>query len=304
MKWYKHDPNAALAGMMGLTVEERGAYYTLIDVFYERDGHVPDDDYLMSRILGCNPRTWRRLKLALFQKQKVTVTDGLLVPNRGEYTLNEARMFSERQANRARTRWERTGKVNKNNNPAMPLAAMPLQPQPQPQPDKKDKNKSPSDSPPTLDLGLQDDSPRNARASVRKNPYPKEFEEFYARYPLHTGKDAALKAWERVTEQGKATKDELIAGATRYRNDPNRDDSYTKHPATWLNAGCHNDGPLPARGNGHGRVMTYKDKRQEELEDVKRALKASIARADDERESDQDDRPTDGVLPLAHRSRS
>jgi uncharacterized protein YdaU (DUF1376 family) len=121
MKWYKHDPSAALAGMMGLTVEERGAYYTLIDVFYDRDGHVPDDDWLMSRILGCNPRTWRRLKLALFQKHKVTVEAGNLVPNRGRSTLIEAKEFAEHQRNRARMRWERVEKVNKNNEAAMPI---------------------------------------------------------------------------------------------------------------------------------------------------------------------------------------
>jgi hypothetical protein len=130
MKWYKHDPSAALAGMIGLTIEERGAYYTLIDAFYDRDGHVPDDDWLMARILGCNPRTWRRLKLALFQKQKVTVTDGELIPNRGLSTITEAAMFSERQRNRVRTRWERVKKTNKNNDPPIPYPVIPIQPHP------------------------------------------------------------------------------------------------------------------------------------------------------------------------------
>jgi uncharacterized protein YdaU (DUF1376 family) len=124
MKWYKHDPSAALAGMAGLTVEERGAYYTVIDAFYDRDGHLPDDDYLVSRILGCNPRTWRKLKISLFQKQKITVNSlGNLVPNRGEHTLNEARMFSETQANRARKRWEQPEKHNESNSSSMPLLA-------------------------------------------------------------------------------------------------------------------------------------------------------------------------------------
>ena len=69
MKWYKRDPNAALAGMAGLTLEECGAYNLVIDAYYARDGHLPDDDYLVSRILHCDPRCWRRLKL-LFSKSR------------------------------------------------------------------------------------------------------------------------------------------------------------------------------------------------------------------------------------------
>ena len=95
MKWYKRDPNAALAGMAGLTLEECGAYNLVIDAYYARDGHLPDDDYLVSRILHCDPRCWRRLKLALFQKQKLTISGGNLIPNRGEDTLREAQSFGK-----------------------------------------------------------------------------------------------------------------------------------------------------------------------------------------------------------------
>lgn len=105
MKWYKHDPNAALAGMMGLTVEERGAYYTLIDLLYARDGHVRDE--LVCKALACNPRTWRALKRQLIEKGKVWETpDGELMAKRVEWTLNEARMYTERQSKRARIRWQ------------------------------------------------------------------------------------------------------------------------------------------------------------------------------------------------------
>jgi hypothetical protein len=289
MKWYKRDPAAALEGMIGLTAEERGYYNTLLDLLYARAPRGEVTDLLVVKAMGERPQVWRRVKAALIAKGKVHDVEGKLTANRVETEVKQASYLIDKMTVLANKRWKNKKVVDAGTHMTTTTTT-------------RSKNKSPSDSPPISDQGLFPDSPRNARASVRKNPYPKEFEEFYAHYPLHVGKDAALKAWERVTEQGKATKDELIAGADRYRDDPNRDPSYTKHPATWLNAGCHNDGPLPVRGNGHGRVMTYKDKRQEDLEDAKRALKASIARDDAERESDQDDRPSDGILPFPRRS--
>jgi hypothetical protein len=46
-----------------------------------------------------------------------------------------------------------------------------------------------------------------------------------------------------------------VAGAARYRDDPNREKRFTKLPATWLRAGCWEDDPLPSRlasANGAG----------------------------------------------------
>src|SRR5262245_40593696 len=91
MHWYKRDPNAALAGMAELTNEECGFYNRIIDSYYARNGVLPDDDWLLSRIGNCPQRTVRRLKAALFQKQKLTIEEGNLVPNRGPSTLSEAK---------------------------------------------------------------------------------------------------------------------------------------------------------------------------------------------------------------------
>lgn len=84
--------------------------------------------------------------------------------------------------------------------------------------------------------------------------YPAAFLQFYAVYPRKAEKLAALKAWRKVIAKG-VSNEALIAGAERYAADPNRDPSFTKHPATWLTAGCHEDEPLPKRGgqNGQGR---------------------------------------------------
>ena len=91
MKWYKHDPSAALAGMIGLTVEERGAYYTLIDLQYARAPHNDVTDHLVIKALAVRPQVWRRLKAALIAKGKVHETDGKLTANRVQTEVISAR---------------------------------------------------------------------------------------------------------------------------------------------------------------------------------------------------------------------
>jgi hypothetical protein len=70
------------------------------------------------------------------------------------------------------------------------------------------------------------------------------FDDFYKIYPRKTAKGAARRAWERLSpeDRGKA-----VEGALRYANDPNRDESFTAYPATWLNAERWLDDPMPPR---------------------------------------------------------
>jgi DNA-binding transcriptional ArsR family regulator len=71
------------------------------------------------------------------------------------------------------------------------------------------------------------------------------FDVFYAAYPRHTGRQAARRAWDKAVRD--TTPERLLAGAQRFAADPNRDPTYTPHPATWLNAGRWDDEPLPPR---------------------------------------------------------
>lgn len=72
-----------------------------------------------------------------------------------------------------------------------------------------------------------------------------DFDRFWSAYPRKVAKAAAKKAWEKAIRVAKA--EEIIAGAERYANDPNRHPAYTAHPATWLNAHRWADEPLPER---------------------------------------------------------
>jgi hypothetical protein len=50
------------------------------------------------------------------------------------------------------------------------------------------------------------------------------------------GKRAAQKAFLAALKR--ATAEDVIAGAERYRDDPQRKPDFTKHATTWLNGDC------------------------------------------------------------------
>ena len=86
--------------------------------------------------------------------------------------------------------------------------------------------------------------------STRKNHvYPPEFETFYAAYPRKAGKQAALKAWKKALDL--VDNETLTEAASRFAADPNREEQFTPHPATWLNDGRWDDDPLPAPSHRH-----------------------------------------------------
>ncbi len=72
------------------------------------------------------------------------------------------------------------------------------------------------------------------------------FDEFWSIYPLKREKPKAKRAFLKAAKRANGV-DRIIAGAVAYRDDPNRDETYTKYPTSWLNADCWEDGPLPVR---------------------------------------------------------
>ena len=98
--------------------------------------------------------------------------------------------------------------------------------------------------------------PMNHPLEPSLKPYT-HFEMFWENYPRKVGKQAAMKAFIKALKI--ASVEDIVAGAKRYAEDPNRVDAFTAHPTTWLNAGRWADGPLPIR------VKTGDEKRAEEL---------------------------------------
>jgi hypothetical protein len=84
-----------------------------------------------------------------------------------------------------------------------------------------------------------------------QNTDTEAFDRFWSVYPRKAGKQDAQRSFERALKV--ATLDEILAGAQKYADDPNRVAQFTAHPSTWLNQGRWSDDPLPRRTNEDAR---------------------------------------------------
>ena len=77
--------------------------------------------------------------------------------------------------------------------------------------------------------------------------YEEDYERFWRIYPRRVGKISAHAAWKKSLLAADA--ETIISGAQAFADDPNRQEEFTPHPATWLNQGRWEDDPLPERGS-------------------------------------------------------
>lgn len=117
-----------------------------------------------------------------------------------------------------------------------------------------EENRSP-ENPPTGESDQRETDPpiehyplEHYRREDHRENYATAFAAFWEHYPRKVGRRAAEKAW--VSAIKTAAPDVIIAGAIAYANDPNREDTFTAHPSTWLNAGRWEDDPIPERTSG------------------------------------------------------
>lgn len=80
IKWYKRDPSAALATMRELSLEENGAYSTILEVWRVRDFIILDDDQFLARTLNVDIRVWKRIRRSLINSRFLRIDDGHLTP--------------------------------------------------------------------------------------------------------------------------------------------------------------------------------------------------------------------------------
>jgi hypothetical protein len=131
----------------------------------------------------------------------------------------------------------------------------------------------------------EEDSRRKKSLRKKAQASPAEsFERFWDVYPRRVAKVAAERAFAKAIEGG-ADPETLIAGAQRYAAErAGQEPRYTKHPATWLNAGCWED-EFPAGavidqdGNVVGVAQVQEDESQgvyERAEEMIETLAAAL----------------------------
>lgn len=117
--YHKRYHSDALAGFMSLTLEERGAYQTLLDLIYDRGGPIQDNERLLAGYMGCSVRKWRALRDDLIAKGKIRLTDaGEITNSRAEKEienqLKTSRKHAENGSNGGRKNAETVKKSNEN----------------------------------------------------------------------------------------------------------------------------------------------------------------------------------------------
>jgi uncharacterized protein YdaU (DUF1376 family) len=236
LNWHKRNHDKALAGMFELTLEERGAYNTVLDLLYARNGAVPDDDRFLAGWMRTSTRVWRRIRKRLLDLGKLYVEGESLRNQKADEEVEFAQSLAQTRANAgriaARKRW-----ANYNKNKDLAIG----QPMRDPMPIKSQKERlisngdsaSSSSSPPSKHSRSNG---RSAHASLI------EFQEFWKAYPRKVGKKAADRAF---TSAAKTTPpDEILAGLRKQLSAlAARDEQYIPHPATWLNQGRWADEP-------------------------------------------------------------
>lgn len=84
--------------MMVLTLEERGAYQTLLDLIYDRGGPLPDNDGLLARYMGVSIRKWKAIRQSLIQHGKIRAEGESLVNDRAISEVENAAKTSRKLA--------------------------------------------------------------------------------------------------------------------------------------------------------------------------------------------------------------
>jgi len=90
------------------------------------------------------------------------------------------------------------------------------------------------------------------------------FEQFWDVYPKKADKRKAKTAFKNALNR--TSFETILEGAKKYRDDPNREDGFTKYPQGWLNADAWDNPPLAPR------KLSFKEAKEQERLEAKRKL--------------------------------
>lgn len=192
-----------LSGTMHMSAQEIGAYTMLIMAHMQTGEHgLPNDDNQLARIARVTPRVWKKIRPIL--EPKFNVTADFWEHKRCQKVLRKISEKSNAARDKALKR-HKSGdakassqqcRSNANQKPITNII--------------KKKNK-------------------------QKKENTEKFMQFWEVYPRHRrgNKENAWRAWCKSLEEGRATEDEMLAGAKSYAaSDPGE---FAKGAAAWLN---------------------------------------------------------------------
>lgn len=257
MKWYKRDPKDAREGMRTLTLEERGAYNTLLDLIYETDNNVHDDDRYLAGVMGCDLRIWKRIRARLLEIGKIQLEGGYIRNVRATNTLSQALATADVNATNGRKSGDKRRKTNN-------LEERTTEPKAKHIDIDREIDKGETPLPPSNAKPVPGPGALRAEADARRAK-AKRWPEFRAAYPKREGGQswpAAERKYVAVVASG-VSEDAIIDGARRYgenlRATGNAGTRFVKHASAWLNQKGWDDEYLTGTGSGRRQQSDLMD---------------------------------------------
>ena len=87
MRWYKRYGSDFVQGTLELTLEQKGAFSLLLDLIYNMQKPIPDNDRWLAGICGVSLRKWRSIRQALIDLGKIYVSEGRISNQRADKEL-------------------------------------------------------------------------------------------------------------------------------------------------------------------------------------------------------------------------
>lgn len=213
--WFKCYPRDFNDGMVGLTLEERGAYVTILNLIYSRGGPIPEDKWWITSQLGCTARTWVKVRAALILKRKLfeVVYNGSpsLMNGRAAHEIAEfsetSRKFSEAGAKGGRNSAAKRNEINAEPEAKLEAGLSQAQPYQISEPEQ-------------VSEAIASSSPKG------DSDYPSDFEAAWKAYPHVKGRSSKSKSlgyWRRLSAPRRALLPAAIARYAKEGREPRED---------------------------------------------------------------------------------
>lgn len=126
MPYHRRYQGDALQGYRKLTLEQRGAYTTILDLIYDEGGPIEFNERWLAGELNCSLRKVKALLEELLELRKIYITrDGKISNHRAEQEIGNALKISRTRAENGSKRKDNSGekskKPNKINDPVQQL---------------------------------------------------------------------------------------------------------------------------------------------------------------------------------------
>lgn len=111
LPWYRRFPDNFIAGTVGLTLEEKGAYSLVLDLMYVRGGPVPDEPRYIAGVCNCSVRKWNAIRQRLIELGKIQAVEGYLTNHRAEEEIEIAGKISREASENGSKGGNKSGEI-------------------------------------------------------------------------------------------------------------------------------------------------------------------------------------------------